>query len=222
MAEPVEPRTVTEENEPPNGMQRWAEAPRHRGFVGAPWKYDLIAAMQFNLLTTHGLREHHYLLDIGCGSLRAGRLFIPYLRPGHYHGIEPERWLVEDGIRVELGEDAIRIKQPRFLHRDDFRLTAFERSFDYMVAHSIFTHATQDQVRTCLGEAAQALASDGILAATYIPADSDFEGAEWSRRAFYRPESIVSWAADAGLAVEFLDWPHPNVRQQWFLARRSA
>ena len=63
--------------------------PQYRAYVGPPEDYDLIAAMTFNLLTTLGLRQHHSLLDIGCGSLRIGRLLIPYLNRGKYFGVEP-------------------------------------------------------------------------------------------------------------------------------------
>ena len=46
----------------------------YRAFVDFPGRYDVgAAAMQFSLLTALGLREDHSLLDIGCGSLRAGR-----------------------------------------------------------------------------------------------------------------------------------------------------
>ena len=72
--------------------------------------------MQFNLLTFLGLREHHYLLDVGCGSLRGGRLFISYLLTGRYFGIEPNRQLIKDGIENELGEGIIPVKRPVFSH----------------------------------------------------------------------------------------------------------
>ena len=86
----------------------------YRAYVGPPEVYDLAAANQFNLLTLCGLREHHFLLDIGCGSLRAGKLLIPYLLPGHYFGLEPEKWLVEKGFSEELGYDIVDIKKPCF------------------------------------------------------------------------------------------------------------
>ncbi len=86
----------------------------YRAYVGPPEDYDLIAAMTFNLLTTLGLRQHHSLLDVGCGSLRIGRLLIPYLNRGKYFGIEPNEWLVEEGIRRELGEGLVQIKDPTF------------------------------------------------------------------------------------------------------------
>src|SRR5690242_2519307 len=87
-----------------------APGSRHyRAFIGPYQNYDLVGAMQFNLLTYLGLREHHSLLDIGCGSLRAGKLFIPYLLAGNYYGIEPEEWLLEAGISQEVGQDQINI-----------------------------------------------------------------------------------------------------------------
>ena len=70
----------------------------YRAWVGPPADYDRIAALQVSLLLCVGLRETHFFLDVGCGSLRGGRMLIPYLRPGRYFGIEPERWLVEEGI----------------------------------------------------------------------------------------------------------------------------
>src|SRR4051812_9401640 len=72
-------------------------AQHYRAFVGATQTYDIFAHMQFSLLTLLGLRQEHTLLDIGCGSLRAGKLFLIYLQPDRYFGIEPEEWLVQEG-----------------------------------------------------------------------------------------------------------------------------
>ena len=82
-------------------------AHHYRAYVGPPKDYDRIAALQTGLLFAAGLRETHYLVDIGCGSLRAGRLLISYLRSGRYFGIEPNRWLVEEGVKQENGQDLI-------------------------------------------------------------------------------------------------------------------
>lgn len=59
------------------GLGRPAGDQHYRAYVGPPQNYDLISAMSFGLLTALGLRQHHSLLDIGCGSLRNGRLLIP-------------------------------------------------------------------------------------------------------------------------------------------------
>jgi SAM-dependent methyltransferase len=195
------------------------DAPRYRSWVGPPRKYDRVAAMQFNLLTYLGLREHHFLLDIGCGSLRGGRLFIPYLLPGRYFGIEPEAWLVEEGIENELGHDAIRIKRPTFSHIADFRLSTLGQDFDFILAQSIFTHAPARQIRTCLAEAKKVLAQHGTMAVTYFQWQRNYEGEHWVYPGVtgYRPEFMASLAAEAGLDIAPIDWPHPNVQHQWLL-----
>lgn len=112
--------------------------------VGSIESYDLASSMQFNLLTFLGLRERHFLLDIGCGSLRAGKLFIPYLLPEHYFGIEPDQWLIEEGTRNELGETIMSVKKPVFNNDDSFTLSIFNRKFDFLLAHAIFIHTSQE------------------------------------------------------------------------------
>src|SRR5947209_19510209 len=92
----------------------------YRAFVGDTQTYDIFSHMQFSLMTLLGLRENHTLLDIGCGSLRAGKLFIMYLLADRYFGIEPEQWLVQEGIERELGAEIVGRKRPRFLHDAKF------------------------------------------------------------------------------------------------------
>ena len=50
------------------------------------------------------LPETMSLLDIGCGSLSGGRFAIRFLAPGHYFGIEPEAWLIEEATTHELDD----------------------------------------------------------------------------------------------------------------------
>jgi len=195
-----------------------SEHPRYRSWVGPPHKYDRIGAMQFNLLTTIGLREHHFLLDVGCGSLRGGRLFIPYLLPGRYFGIEPEAWLVDEGIENELGRDVLRVKKPTFSDVSDFRLTVFDRDFDFVLAQSIFTHASAAQIKACLAEAKKVLKPDGVMPATFFEGKKNYEGDDWvyPGGTRYRLDYLTSLAEDAGLDLAPLDWSHPN-KQKWVL-----
>src|SRR5258707_12056380 len=95
-------------------------ARHYRSFVGDTQTYDIFSHMQFSLMTLLGLRQEHTLLDIGCGSLRAGKLFLVYLLPERYFGIEPQQWLVEEEIEREIGRELIDRKRPRFLFDDNF------------------------------------------------------------------------------------------------------
>ena len=193
----------------------------YRAFVGPSRGYDLVGAMQFNLLTFLGLREHHLLLDIGCGSLRAGKLFIPYLRPGRYYGIEPEQWLVEEGIRNELGGDIIRTKQPVFSDDSDFKLSVFGREFDFILAHSIFSHTSEQQIKRCLSEAAKVMMPACLFAATFMAGESNYAGAEWVYPGCvtYSLEYLTGLVQECGLICRAIDWPHPN-QQQWIVVVR--
>ncbi len=195
----------------------------YRAYIGEASRYDLMSAAVFQLLTAHGLRERHYLLDVGCGSLRLGRLAIPYLLPGRFFGIEPERWLVEEGIRLEIGRDLIAIKQPNFSYNADFDLACFGRKFDFILAHSIFSHAAPAQVRKCLSGASGVLAPGGLLLASFLCGRKDYAGDEWVYPAIipYRRSTIASWAEEAGLACRTLDWYSPNA-QTWLRIHRQG
>jgi SAM-dependent methyltransferase len=191
----------------------------YRGFVGPSEKYDLVSANQFNLLTFLGLREHHYLLDIGCGSLRAGKLFIPFLLPGRYHGIEPEQWLIDKGIRNELGDDILRVKKPVFNNDNNFTLSVFDKIFDYILAHSIFTHASKRQISKCLSEASRVMRPTSLFIATFAKGDDDFSGDEWVYPGFvmYTEDHMRALFEKQGLASTILSWPHPEF-QVWIVA----
>jgi hypothetical protein len=152
----------------------------YRAFVGPPDRYDLMSTMQFVLFTSFlGMREHDTLLDIGCGSLRAGRLFVPYLNARNYYGVEPEKWLVEEGIRNELGQDLVNIKKPSFLYVDDFSFTSFNVRFDFIVAQSIFSHASPDQINACLINAERCMHETSLFGANFMVGKRDYEGKDW-------------------------------------------
>jgi SAM-dependent methyltransferase len=190
----------------------------YRAYVGPPEDYDLIAAMTFNLLTTLGLRQHHSLLDVGCGSLRIGRLLIPYLNRGKYFGVEPNEWLVREGIKRELGETLLQIKCPTFFFSDSPEVIAqANTSFDFVLAQSIFSHCGLDLIKNWLSAISRSLAQNGGLIATFLIGDEDSPKMGWIYPdcVNYRPATLEWAAADVNLRFQILDWKHP--RQTWAL-----
>lgn len=189
----------------------------YRAYVGPPEDYDLVAASTFNLLTTLRLRQDHTVLDIGCGSLRIARLLIPYLNFRNYSGIEPNKWLVEEGIRQETGQDQIRIKQPNFYFTDSARDIPANVLYDFAVAQSVFSHCGPDLVRRWLTEISSHLKDSGTLVATFLIGDQDSQDHGWVYPGCvnYKVESMAVMARDAGLEFHLLEWKHP--RQQWAL-----
>jgi len=203
-----------------------AGAEHYTAFVGPADQYDFMGATQFRLLTTLGLREHHTVLDFGCGSLRAGRLLIPYLAEGRYHGLEPNRWLIDDALERELGRAILDVKRPVFLHHVDFSVAPFGKSFDYILAQSIFSHAGLDIVTKCLTEFRSALAPSGLILATFVQPHQAGTAAEFSGQGWvypecvgYRVDTALATIRDAGLVGRALPWFHP--RQTWFAMAHS-
>ena len=142
--------------------------PDYRAYVGGPGRYDVLAGAQFSFLLDAGLREEHRVVDIGCGSLRLGRLLIPFLLSDRYFGVEPNEWLVHEGFERELGNDIKEIKRPRFRYVEDFSLDGFGEQFDFAIAYSVFTHCYPDLGEQGLRQVARTLAPGGVLIATFV------------------------------------------------------
>jgi SAM-dependent methyltransferase len=195
----------------------------YRAFVGPPARYDLISAMVFNLLTSLGLRQHHKVLDIGCGSLRVARLLIPYLNPKNYIGVEPNKWLIDDGIAHEVGQDQVRIKQPTFLIGASIPELPETLGIDYAFAQSIFSHCGVDLIQGWLAQTALHLKDSGALLATFIHGEKDFDGSGWVYPGCveFTSATMSNLARAAGLKFKILPWAHPGV-QTWALFSKAG
>ncbi len=206
----------------------------YMAYVGPPTQYDFMGATQFRLLCTLGLRANHDLLDFGCGSLRAGRLFISYLDEGRYYGIEPNKWLIEDAINNQVGKDLISLKKPHFDHNSDFVTDVFSTQFDFIIAQSIFSHTGSDLISIALRNFKESLNPNGLIAVTFIEGLSDFDGYGWvysGREEYkfhpsakrgpvtYRLSTIKQFSEDAGLFAIRIPWYHP--RQTWYLLSKD-
>jgi len=143
----------------------------HREYVGGKW--DTMGKLQFDYLISQGLHPHHYLIDIACGSLRAGVYLIPYLETGHYLGIEKEEDLVQLGIEKELGSQLYEIKKPRFVISSDFNFERFDVRPDYAIAQSLFTHLPISKIEICFKKLRSFIRDDGVLYATFH--ETEFE-----------------------------------------------
>jgi SAM-dependent methyltransferase len=123
----------------------------HRKFVGGEGKYwRAISKVQFDFLVSNGLRPSDIVLDLACGSLRAGVRLIPYLDRGHYIGIDKHIELVIYGVAKELGLRTFRNKQPQFIINDKFDFSGLHAAPTFAIAQSLFTHLTRSDISVCL------------------------------------------------------------------------
>lgn len=211
----------------------YGEVGDYRRRVGPQEWYDQLAAMQVSLLFAAGLRDTHRLADVGCGSLRAGRMLIPYLRPDRYFGIEPEEWLVEEGLKNELGRDILEVKRPSFRFVADFSLGGFGTTFDYVLCQSVFSHTYPELLRLGFRNIADSLTPTGKLFATFREAGPGESGPRvksggkvlpngWVVGGGYRYtwEELEEALRESGLTGRRLNWPHQS--QSWFAACKAG
>jgi SAM-dependent methyltransferase len=178
---------------------------------------DFTGAVQFQLLTMMGLKEEHKLLDIGCGSLRAGKLFIPYLNKGNYYGIEKEGWLVDEVIDNEIGESQVELKKPWIQIQDMFYL-GFAGICDFVLCNSVFIHIPLEQIKTILSQIKDVLKKDGKFVFNYIEGeDNKDKELTYPSHVTYSKYTMRLLLNEHGLEGDWVDWWYPG-KQKWVVA----
>jgi hypothetical protein len=187
----------------------------HRSYVGGNDRYwDEIGRLQFEFLVKNGLNENTVLLDIGCGSLRGGRLFIRFLIEKNYLGIDKEISLLILGVANELGVDAYLEKKPEFVVSGEFEFNKFSKVPRMAIAQSLFTHLTPADISLCLRNLHEFVDEGFVLFASYFPSKIAAENPSksHSHACFYYTLNEISVLAErAGFKFENIgDWNHPR------------
>ena len=145
----------------------------YRGYVGGedPEMWYGIGRLQYHFLTSEGLSPEHVFVDLACGALRLGQFLIPYLRPGHYWGIDGEESLIKSGLDNEFNFDVIAQRRPNFIITYDFDLDSVG-SFDYAMAQSLFTHLTLSDIGRAFAALARIARPHSRFYFTFFEGDS--------------------------------------------------
>jgi SAM-dependent methyltransferase len=163
-------------------------AGEHRAVIGGMW--EEIGLLQTNFLLGQGLSPQHKLIDIGCGSLRAGVKLVRYLDRGNYFGTDINESLLQAGLDIELAEQGLAHKVPRanLVADGDFDFSWSPVAFDFALAQSLFTHLRKSHLRQCLSGLHSVMVSGASLYATFFIAPERHPAAEL----FPHPSGIVT------------------------------
>jgi SAM-dependent methyltransferase len=153
------------------------------------------------------------MLEIGCGNLRAGRLFIEHLDAGDYYGIDISPDILLAAQRT-LAEAGLQHKLPHLTLVQDLKLGFLPAGyFDVVHAHSVFSHCPVEVIDECLAHVGRVMKPGGFFDFTF----DRTEGAEHHvlrEDFYYRTETLVALAGRHGLTGQLMnDWeelPHPQ------------
>jgi len=131
------------------------------------------AGLQLEFLKEHGMKEHHYLLDVGCGPLREGIVCIDYLDKGHYYGIDAHEPSLEFAWK-RLEKFKPKHKEPVLILMGNFDFKLLNQIFDYAYALSLFTHIDDDDIKLCLNNIGSVLKPEAKFYATFFLGDKEY------------------------------------------------
>jgi SAM-dependent methyltransferase len=210
--------------------------PLNPEFLGGPPElFERSGREQLMVLLENGLMFESTVLDIGCGVLRGGRWIIPLLRQGNYCGVEPQRHLVDRGLREFVDPGILELKRPRFDFNNRFDFSVFGVSFTHFLARSIWTHASKRQIEQMLDGMVRYGSRDAVMltsyrSASFVRGRPDYRGDAW-RGVSHESESpgmvahsfrwIQRECGKRGLTVERVD-RRPLAGQVWLRVASGA
>lgn len=186
---------------------------------------------QADLLFNARCRPESQVLEVGCGCLSAGMHLMERLDPDHYVGIDPNEWLREAAVRRPRIRRLVEAKRPVFLSNYEFDAAETGRKFDFVLSHSILSHAAHHQLPLFLNNVGAVLSDSGqIFASLYLsegnphgnvgtPDGKDSMDTEWVYPgvSFFTHETIQQTASEAGLTAT-----HRPDLTEWFVQVRPG
>lgn len=169
-------------------------------FVGDVKSFEARGLIVRDILREEGLQRDSKVLELGCGALSSGRFLIDYLDQDCYVGIEPAGWLVEAGLKGIPEMKGLMVKRPRFLWRTDFDAQETAMKFDYVVGHSVLSHAAAWQLPLMLANARRVMNPGGKLVLSFRQGFADTNASSWA----YPDITLFSWETLERTAADYL------------------
>lgn len=190
--------------------------------IGGMW--ETIGTLQFDFLKANGLETRHKMLDFGCGTLRGGIHFIPYLDAGNYTGMDISKGVIEAGKKT-VADRGLSEKKPDLIYNDNPALPFGrlpDRKYDVILAQSVFTHLPREFVDKIFSDVGDILADDGRFFFTFTDGDRyEHSGTKHFRYPF---PLLAQMAERYGYSLEnrSADYVHPRKQSMAVLKKRNS
>lgn len=210
--------------------RRWYEKS-----VGGLW--EEVGRLQFEFMKNNGLEPQHVLLDVGCGALRGGRLFVKYLAARNYYGVDADKRLLRAALHVVRKEE-LADKAPTLRKTADFEVRFGDVRFNYAIAVSVFTHMPLNSIHRCVLNVGKVLAPGGRFYATFFPnckgstytlpivhkgVDGDITSHMDRDPYHYVPTTFAGLCDGTDLQAKVIgDWGHPRGQHMVCFVKSSA
>lgn len=154
-------------------------------------------------LKNHGLKPHHYVLDYGCGVMRAGIPLIKYLEPGHYVGVDISGERLAHA-RVLVAKEGIQGDDYHLFTVSDCSLRELKSfRFDFVWAKSVLTHMPAADIRALLKSLKTVMNDDGVFLFTFVQAE---KRKRRNMKDFYYTRDLLLEMIDrAGFRFNYMD-----------------
>lgn len=141
--------------------------------IGGDW--DTAGELQLNIMRSVGMGASDSLLDFGCGTLRAGKHFIPFLEQRKYTGIDISPEAI-DSARQLVTERQLEDKEPRLILNDrpadEEMFPGMEgKTFDYIVCLWVCYDMPEKVFRRFLHQAIDHMHSDSVMVFSWVKRD---------------------------------------------------
>jgi SAM-dependent methyltransferase len=180
-----------------------------------------LGRMQFDYLVEHGLKPECRMLEIGCGNLRAGRLFIGYLYSGNYYGIDISPDILS-AAQETIVKHSLQDKLPYLAPVRDLRFAFLpDEHFDVVHAHSVFSHSPLHVIEECFAHVGRIMKPDGWFDFTFDRTEGQ-EHHVLREDFYYRTQTLIALAGRYGLKATFMqDWERsPHKQSKIRITRR--
>ena len=135
-------------------------AEKRHALVGPPAIWQLERDFQIRFLLSVGLQPNHYLLDVGCGTLRGGVPLIAYLENKHYYGVDIRKNVLKEAAQ-ELKEHNLTQKKPILIWTSNIRTLKIPLKFDTIWMFDLLYILTDEKLSDVLEFVRKHLKSNG-------------------------------------------------------------